>query len=159
MKKIPLTQGKETMVDDDVYEWAKDYKWYASKGRHTFYAIKMMCIDGQRKSVRLSHAIMGFPLNNLKVDHIDGNGLNNQRSNLRIVTNRQNLQNQLEHRNGRLVGVKLQKDHFRKKPWRALIRINGKRINLGSFATQEEANAMYIQAAELQTGERHENKN
>jgi hypothetical protein len=147
MKQIPLTQGKFAIVDDDVYVWAKDYKWFAHKGRHTFYARRMILINRQRKGVLLHHAIIGFPLENKQIDHIDGDGLNNQRYNLRIVTNRSNHQNLEAHRQGHLVGTYLIKDHYRTKPWKAVMRVNGKKKTIGYFATQQEAYEAYIETS------------
>ena len=145
MKQIPLTQGKFTLVDDDVYEWAKDYKWLTDTGIHTFYAARQASRkdSSKRKLIYLHHCIVGFPLNSLMVDHKDGDGLNNQRINLRFVTNRKNQQNQIGHRNGRLAGVSL----LKKKYWRATIQISGKSIHLGYFPTEREAHEAYMKAA------------
>jgi len=146
MKQIQLTQGKFTLVDDDVYEWAKDYNWLTDTGIHTFYAARQASRKDspKRKLIYLHHCIVGFPLNGFMVDHEDGNGLNNQRSNLRIVTNRQNQQNSINHRNGRLPGVNL----VRGKYWRATIHIKGQGIHLGYFPTELEAHEAYLEAAQ-----------
>jgi len=77
---------------------------------------------------------------NYEIDHIDGNKLNNKIENLRIVSSRENKQNQVVHRNGHLYGC-----YFSKKTgkWVALIRINGKRINLGAYSTELHAHNIY----------------
>lgn len=141
MKQIPLTQSKFALVDDDVYEWAKDYKWHIEKGKHTFYAVRSFIKDdGIGGRLRLHHCVVGFPLNKNQVDHIDGNGLNNQRDNLRIVSQSDNQQNQIKHRNGKLVGTSWCKD---RNKWLAQIIINGKQKNLGRYVTEQEAHEVY----------------
>ena len=74
------------------------------------------------------------------IDHIDGNTINNNISNLRLVTNRQNNQNRAIHRNGRLVGCFYDKQ---RRKWRAQIGVNGKRKYLGLFDTEQEAHEAY----------------
>lgn len=143
MKQISLTQGKIALVDDEVYEWAKDYKWHAFKHRNTFYVHRSFCDYNGRGTIKLHHAIIGYPLNGLIIDHIDGNGLNNQRSNLRIVTIRKNNQNTKKHRNGNLVGASWCKD---RNKWLSQITINGKRKNLGRYDTEQEAHDVYVKA-------------
>jgi hypothetical protein len=78
----------------------------------------------------------------LVIDHIDGNRINNNIDNLRVVTIRQNSHNQDIHRNGRLFGCSFVKD---RNKWRARIRINGKKISLGSYDTEQEAHERYLQ--------------
>jgi hypothetical protein len=78
------------------------------------------------------------------VDHIDGNPLNNQRSNLRVCAPSQNIKNQrlrTDSTSG-LKGVSKYQGY-----WRARIQVDGKRINLGNFSTREEAHAAYCLAA------------
>jgi len=81
----------------------------------------------------------------LECDHIDGNGLNNQKNNLRLVTHRENCQNLHITKTSTLVGVHWDKWH---NQWRSGIRVNGKLKNLGSFPTEEDAHNAYIAAFE-----------
>lgn len=80
------------------------------------------------------------------IDHIDGNGLNNRMSNLREVTNRENLQNRNCHRSGKLVGA-----HFHKKEncWMSKINIGYTQIFIGRFDTQEEAHQAYLKELKI----------
>lgn len=149
MKTIKLTQGQEALVDDIMFDYLNQWKWYAQKDNNTFYAMrKHYTPEGKRMPQLMHHLIIGItrlPINlRLHTDHKDGNGLNNQRDNLRIVPARKNTQNKEIHRNGRLVGCSLKNDKKRKKRWRAEIQINGKRKFLGYFATEQEAHEMYI---------------
>ena len=156
MRQIPLTQNKFALVDDDVYEWAKDYNWYAKYTNNLWYVARNSSIkdDVQHKqhTIWLHHCIIGFPLSNKEVDHIDGNGLNNQRSNLRFTTGRQNQQNAKKHRIGRLVGAYMFKSNYKDKTyiyWAAQIKINGKTTYLGLYPTEQEAHDAYLKALEV----------
>ncbi len=80
---------------------------------------------------------------NAEIDHIDGNRINNRIENLRLVCKRENQQNRYKHRNGRLVGCRLDK---RCNKWLARIKINGKEIHLGYFDTELEAHQIYCEA-------------
>lgn len=81
----------------------------------------------------------------IQIDHIDGNKINNDISNLRLVSNRENQQNQVKHRNGRLVGCYYKKQV---RKWRAQITVNGKLKHLGYFETEQEAHEAYLNALE-----------
>lgn len=150
MKQIPLTQGRITLVDNDIYELVKDLKWCWRKGatkKFKGYAGKTFSADhGLSGMMFLHHVVIGYPLNGLKVDHIDGDSLNNQRSNLRLATVRQNAANLEIHRNGRLAGCHIGKSSNGRTYWRAHIRINGKEINLGNYETEQEAHEAYVTA-------------
>ena len=76
----------------------------------------------------------------LFIDHINGDKLDNRIENLRLVTNRENCQNKRIHRSGKLPGCYLDR---RRNIWYAETRINGKKIFIGGFKTQEEANKAY----------------
>jgi hypothetical protein len=80
-----------------------------------------------------------------QIDHVNGVKHDNKISNLRIVSNRENCQNRIEHRQGKLVGCYYNK---RDKKWQAQIQINGKQTFIGLFETQREAHAAYLKALE-----------
>lgn len=85
---IVLTRGKETLVDDADYEQLSFYSWYCLSTKNKEYATTS--ING--KTTHMHRMIMG--LDGPEIDHEDGNGLNNQRTNLREATHQQNLANQ-----------------------------------------------------------------
>ena len=148
--KIPLTQGKFTIIDDAFSHLSK-WKWFALKSRNTFYAVRnFKKSDGARGLIKLHHCVIGFPLNGRMVDHRDGSGLNNLSENLRHVTNRENTWNKKVHRTGakvsRFVGVTRSKDRDK---WKARIQINGRTINIGSFKKEDDATEAYRKALEL----------
>lgn len=129
-------------MDDDTYEWAKNYKWYfGSRG----YACRGYKQDnGQIGVIRLHHCIMGFPLGGLQTDHKNGDRLDNRKTNLHFVTPRRNVQNLQCHRNGKLLGTCFHKGSPR-HPWQARIKIGNKNVSLGYFATEQEAHERYMQ--------------
>jgi hypothetical protein len=145
MKQIPLTQNKVALVDDDTYEAIGSLKWYALKDKQRWYAGRAVG-SGIRAIMRMHHCIVGQPLNNDEVDHIDGDGLNNQRSNLRIVSKRLNQGNQINRINpksSKYVGVSFRKATGR---WEAGLKINNKRKHLGYFFSEQEAHEAYLNA-------------
>ena len=95
IKEVPLSQGKTTLVDDADYEQVVAYDWKTQKAGQTFYGTRLIHIDGKAIRYYLHRHILGVSDRNLVVDHIDHNGLNNQRHNLRICTNKQNSINSL----------------------------------------------------------------
>ncbi|OGP87137.1 MAG: hypothetical protein A2031_07995 [Deltaproteobacteria bacterium RBG_19FT_COMBO_43_11] len=145
MKEIKLTQGKVALVDDSDFEVLNMHKWCALKGKRTFYACRRVGLkeEGSRKIILMHVAIMGEPLSCLMSDHKDGNGLNNQRNNLRFVTNRQNSQNQHVITSSRYPGVCWLKD---RGAWHARIRINGRVTHLGTYFSEESAFEAYRKA-------------
>lgn len=88
------------MVDNDMYPILSKYKWHAKKSGsgNTWYAesARWNYKFGVRR-IKLHHVIVGFPIRGLFPDHIDRNGLNNQRSNLRLVTRTENNRNEVHH--------------------------------------------------------------
>jgi len=114
-----------------------------NKGKNGYYRVS---IDYKRYYLhRLAwlYEYGHFPKN--KIDHIDGNKLNNALSNLRDVTDRQNSQNLQKHREGKLVGATFCPDRApRKKKWRASIIINKTQTYLGYYLTEQEAHNAYV---------------
>ncbi len=149
--EVPLrgekAAGRMALVDDEDYGLVMLYRWHvfehARRGRmHGPYATAWIKDeDGRRREVWMHAFLMGWPL----TDHIDGNGLNNHRSNLRAATNAQNLWN-TGSRGGssQFKGVHWYK---RKGKWRAAIELNSKTKHLGYFADEVEAARAYDAAA------------
>lgn len=148
MKQIQLTQGKTAIVDDADYEILMQYKWWALRSvlsDHIFYA--MTRLNGRITSMHV--ALMKSP-KGFEVDHIDGDGLNNLRSNLRLVTKSQQRMNQKIYKNNHsgFKGVFAERGR-----WRAVISVNKKLIHLGYFDEKLDAARHYNSAAQKHFGE------
>jgi hypothetical protein len=95
MKKIPLTQGYFAIVDDSDFDMLNRVKWHANKGHNTFYAQRSVLQEnGKWKNVQMHRVILGVHDPKIQVDHINGDGLDNRRCNLRSCTRSENMQNQ-----------------------------------------------------------------
>lgn len=144
---IKLTQGKRAIVDSDMFECLNQYTWCACrqkrKNKELFYASTgTMNLGGGKRLDRLHWYVIGKPLKGFYVDHINGDTLDNRRQNLRIVTNRENCQNNDKNRAGGLPGASY--DAFRRK-WKSTIQVCGKNKPLGRFETKEEAHLRYME--------------
>lgn len=137
MKKIPLTKGQFTLVDDEDYSYLNQWKWFCE---FHMYAVR----DYRGKRMKMHRVIMDAP-QGLEIDHIDGNGLNNQKQNLRIVTHAQNQKNMKKPITNTSGYKGVSWDQVRRK-WVAYI-WNGKSINLGGYSTKLEAAEAYDKAA------------
>jgi hypothetical protein len=142
MKILPASNmtGYHISVDDADYEHAKRFTWYVNDG----YATTNMRINGKIRTVRLHRWLMDAP-KDVVVDHIDGDPLNNQRSNLRLVSHLENSFNRgktSKATHSRYKGVSRDR-----KRWCAYINRDGRREWLGNFATEEAAAQAYDQAA------------
>lgn len=140
MKEILLTQGKVALVDDEDYFELNRYKWCAHKNNNVYYAERVV----NKHTILMHRIIMNTPVG-YDTDHMDGDGLNNQRNNLRIVTHRVNGQNLHITQTSNYPGVSL---HSMSNKWRARLRINGKEIHLGLFLTEKSAYDAYCKACE-----------
>ena len=142
---IPLTQGMFAIIDADDWSIVSQYKWHAHKVRNTFYAYTHE--RGNRKNRRfiaMHQLIMNTPAG-AKVDHVNGNGLDNRSKNLRLATTSQNGQNA----RGRVGTSKFKGVSWttRESKWRARIKYNGKHHYLGSFTSEEAAAHAYDEKA------------
>jgi len=147
MKKILLTQDKIAFVDDEDYEKLNQFRWYPSyNGRHTHcIAIRVIKTKGEERKIEKMHRLIMNPSSGMEVDHVNGETLDNRKSNLRICTGTTNRQNRHINRGSSIYqGVHW---HKRAKKWCAQIAIRGQRYWLGGFDKEEEAALAYNQAA------------
>jgi hypothetical protein len=148
-KEIPLTQSKTAIIDASSYDFLMQWKWCAASRRGTFYAIANIPeSDGSRFSQLMHRLIMGNPEYSF-VDHIDGNGLNNCRNNLRLATPLENARNRgpySKQTTSVFKGVSWSKE---KEKWQASIRVPGRKIFLGRFDSEIEAALAYDNAARI----------
>ena len=131
MKRIKLTNGGYTLVDDEDFERLNKYKWRVVLG----YVVRTA------PQIRMNREIMktrkGFV-----ADHVNGNRLDNRRKNLRNCTHSENNRNKGKIKNAasRFKGVSKQ-GHL--KQWRVQIMVNGRALRIGSFDNEHHAALAY----------------
>lgn len=138
MREIPLTKGLVALVDDADYGALSAYKWYALRG---LYAVRS---EGQQKV--MMHRALLRPSKDMHVDHINGNGLDNRRENIRLATPAQNSRNRGVQKNNRSGYKGVFWDKIRER-WMAKIWTDGRQKNVGRFSSPEKAHAAYCAAA------------
>jgi hypothetical protein len=137
------------MVDDEDYDRVIEAgPWHRKVRSHTTYVYRAIYADGRQITQQLHNFITGFD----RVDHIDHDGLNNQRLNLRLATQRQNMQNRrpLDACTSQYKGVCW---HKRGGKWQATIRIDGIQTYLGMFDDEVEAALTYDHHARIEYGD------
>lgn len=162
MKKIKLCQKRknakykylDAIVDYEDFEWLNQWDWTASKDLNTFYSKRYL----ERRSIYMHRVIMGVTDPKIQVDHINGDGLDNRKENLRICNQNQNSCNRRKKNKGRYsskyIGVYLYKPKIKLKNkvksyeyWRAIIWLKYKAVYLGTFKNEIEAALAYNEAA------------
>lgn len=156
---VPLTKGYETIIDvDDLHlvnrNWSALVSFRSDGSVRCVYAYGNIPRGKSQKTIMM-HRILVSADDDLDVDHIDGDGLNNRRSNLRCVTTKENCKNASKKINNTsgANGVYWRKDI---QKWVAQINYNGKRKHLGVFSKIEDAMGARIEAQKgLGFTERH----
>jgi hypothetical protein len=146
-RRIPLTQGRCAIVDPADYYRQVRHKWHTAKGTRTVYAVRQICLGkGKTKAVHMHREIIDAPAG-MYVDHINQNGLDNRRANLRLATRFQNARNR--PKTNRATSSKYKGVTYRPKQdkWTATIFANGRSVHLGHFKTEIEAARAYDNAA------------
>ena len=141
MREIPLTrEGLVALVDDEDYPLASRFAWTPSLRRQTCYAYCAMRVGG-RWTTRTMHRLLMRPDPGLVVDHINGNGLDNRRCNLRVCTQSQNVANQRAHvgTSSRYRGV----SRLRNGRWQVGIYHDGRRRFIGNFEDEVDGALAY----------------
>lgn len=146
-KQISLGHDRYVIVDDGDYEYLSRWKWCYQPRGHGYAARN----SGRSKTFHMHRVILNAP-KGMEVDHINGNGLDNRRCNLRLCTKAQNQHNQRPKRQGTSLfkGVSL---NSAKRKWVAQVCVNKRKLHLGYFEDETEAAHAYDQAARLHFGE------
>lgn len=151
-KSIPLTKGQFAIVDDEDYDWLMQWKWHYSTG----YAMRKQSgpRDAPHPTILMHRAILAPP-HGMFIDHINMNGLDNRRCNLRICTASQNNYNRIPYRTktatSQYKGVRF---HRLRNKWHAFIVLHkGKQTHLGYFTSEIDAAKAYDVAARAHFGE------
>ncbi len=142
--QLKTRSGTVFLIDDEDYSIISQYNWYLSSKRY-------LVTRSNKKEIRLHRFLMNCPPTKI-VDHINGDTLDNRKSNLRICTQQENTRN----------NNKLRKDKTSKYKgvslctygtWVAQIQVNKKKISLGYYTSQEDAARAYNKAAVEYHGE------
>lgn len=132
--------GRVALVSVEDVATVAPYRWRVMRDARNEYVV-----TSKAGKVLLMHRLILDPPEDLVVDHISGDGLDNQRGNMRVVSHRQNAQNQGSNGGSSFYkGVSWNKGQ---RVWQAHIRINGKLKSLGAFEIEEEAAIAYDEAA------------
>ena len=154
--KLNLSQGKVTKIDasryDELikYKWhvnLKNGKWYAQRSKH----IKLGSKRYTSKTIYLHRELLNAP-KGVRVDHINGDTLDNRLENLRLCTQQENTRNTKSRKgsSSKYLGVHL---HKQSGKYRAQIKLDGGKKSLGLHSTPEEAALAYNEAALRYFGE------
>jgi len=156
MVEIKMTNGQPVLIDDEDSDLAQ-VNWYA---HHDGYAYRHAGPKWKRYKYFMHKVILQRAIGRNLVegefcDHINRAKTDNRRSNLRVATKADNMRNKGLQKNNKVgyKGVCFRKDGSRQKRWVAQISFNGKVIQLGLFATPEEAAKRYDEAAREYHGE------
>jgi hypothetical protein len=141
---LRLAGGFDCLVDAKDEPLLRRHKWHLLAGNATNYAAAGIWRSGKMKTIRMHRLILDARPGQM-VDHVNGNGLDNRRANLRLCSNAENKRNGAVRADS---GSCYRGVHCRANgKWRAHIGMAGKRIWLGTFDTPEAAAHAYDRAA------------
>lgn len=149
MIRLPLSGAFAhiaVLIDEEDYDLVAQYRWYRSVRKNVIYARRLFKHESKWCPQYMHSLITGWPI----VDHIDHDGLNNMRSNLRPATKGQNVRNARAHTRGASPYKGVSRT---RKRWKSQITFEGEHYHLGHYDTQIEAAHAYDSAARELFGE------
>ena len=145
MKEIELTQGKVALVDDEDYEYLRQWKWYyGCEGGKNKSGYAVRSITNPKRALIFMHRVIMSTPTGMETDHINCNKTDNRKENLRVCTRLQNKKNNPLMKNNKTgyKGVSINNNRYKVK-----ISVNKKQIHLGYFDKVEDAAKTYNLAA------------
>jgi hypothetical protein len=152
MKMIPISKGFEVLVDDEDFERLQRYRWFVNERGPCRHAYRCWMKNGVKGRIYLHREILGAP-SGMVVDHINGNGLDNRRINLRLCTQKQNRRNQRKPARGKTSSYKGVSKSAGCNKFRAQITVNRKVVYLGEYDSEIIAAKTYDEAAKAYFGD------
>ena len=146
--KIPIGQGRFAKADPEDYIWLSQFRWRIKLNKNAAYAFRSLTRNGKTRRIYMHRELMKTPAQ-LVCDHINHNGLDNRKSNLRNCTGNENRRNRraVKNASSKYKGVHYHKLHRR---FSASIKHNGRQRHLGHFSDEKAAARAYDEkAAEL----------
>jgi hypothetical protein len=134
------------LVDPSDYPWAMRFRWtrmVRANGDH--HAYRKMRVDGRQRAIYLARELLGLAWGDPgEADHRNGNGLDNRRTNLRVISHAQNAQNRRGPQRNSTTGVRGVSRCKQTGRWSARAEMNGRYYWLGRHATLDEAEAVVV---------------
>lgn len=140
---VRLTKGFAAIIDSADIDIVAGWNWYADVRPHTIYAVRH---NSNGTHSYLHHVILG---STQEVDHSDGNGLNNRRSNLRHCSGHSQNNANMRPRTRRFKGV----DHQSENSWAARTKVSGRSVHIGNYSSPQEAACAYDDFVHARFGE------
>jgi hypothetical protein len=151
MREIPLTQSKVALVDDEDFNYLNQWNWCINKDVRTLYAFKGKS-QNSNKASSMHQLLVSVP-EGMEIDHINHNGLDNRKENLRVCTHAENIHNQRTQNRNKTSQFKGVCWMEKSKRWRARIKVNMEFIYLGSFISEIKAALAYDKASKKYYGD------
>ena len=135
MASVFTNSGKEILIDEEDLAWATQFTWYVTD---TGYAYRSVRVAGKSKNIRMHRELLSAT-KGVDVDHINGNRVDNRRTNLRLCSRSNNLKNKTKRRCDNRSGITGVFQHKQTGKWAVQIQVDGKPRHVGLFATLDEA--------------------
>jgi len=145
MREIKITRGMVVTVDDEDFEFLSQSKWNVYRRKDIVYAKRHTPTnEGGRTTEYLHRVVLARAMGRMiakseQTDHINGNGLDNRRGNLRVATaaqNNRNCRRRVKNPLSQYLGITWRRDL---EKWQARIGLSGKNVSLGCYAKEMEA--------------------